>query len=195
MDVSQNGSIDSRADGLIADTDILLTSSVDRYEYSLNNAEFLSQAATSLSSEPVSERYILTHVGTQQLAFPAQWVAEILLVERSQILVLPFYDPMLLGVMHHHGQVVPLLSIWQALAGGTAPTRETLCVVQLGQHAGRLSGIGVVVDRASDTRSGDALLDPNRLQSEVIAPESIQFFQPQLLSDSLWKPQRWQPLF
>jgi len=201
MNASQNSSVDSQVNVSGIDVDVPLINSVDGYEHdlnnglnnSLNNAESLHSEA--LSSEPASDRYILTHVGTQQLAFPAQWVAEILLVERSQILNLPFYDPMLLGVIHHHGKIVPLVSIWQALAGATAPNRETLCVVQLSQQAGRLSGIGIVVDRASDTRMGDALFPPASLQQDSLPIVPIQFFQPQLLNDSLWKPQRWQPLF
>lgn len=184
MDVFQDGAMDSL---------------IDSFNSSHKNTDFFQQEVDSALSETgpetVSDRYILTHAGTQQLAFPAQWVAEILLVERSQILVLPFYDPMLLGVIHHHGQIVPLVSIWQALAGAVAPTRETLCIVQLSQDAGRLSGIGIVVDRASDTCMRDALSNPDALQPEALSREPIQFFQPQLVSDYLWKPQRWQPLF
>ena len=176
------------------DVDVPKTSDMD----GLVDAGVSLPASLPFSLSSASDRYILTQVGLRQLAFPAQWVAEILLVDRSQILVLPFYDPILLGIMHYRGQIVPLVAIWQVLAGTTAPTREILSVVQLSQEAGRLANVGIVVDRASDTRLRDqfpdTLFDSGSTQPESFQPEpDLQIFHAGLLSDHLWKPQRWQP--
>lgn len=162
-----------------------------------------SPSPPSPSSPPPasSDRYILTHIGTHQLVFPAHWVAEILLVDRSQILVLPFYDPMLLGMVHHQGRMIPLVAIGQILGEAPALPRETLSVVQLNDAADRLAGVGVVVDRASDNRLREhfppALFQPSSTDDAPehlsLQPESIQLFHPGLLNDRLWQPQRWQP--
>lgn len=185
---------------------------MDSSQFSSINAEFdLSAPLSSVSSDASSpdastaDRYILTQVGAQQLVFAADWVAEILLLERSQILMLPFYDPSLLGVVHHHGQVMPLVSMWQILENAAAPMRETLSVVQLGAAAGRLAGVGIVVDRASDNRSRHqfpaTLFSPqttapseHSVEQSFQLDESIQLFRPDLLPDHLWQPQRWQQL-
>jgi chemotaxis signal transduction protein len=179
---------------------------------SIHPADAEASLSASLSSVPStdlsptvsvspSERYILTQVGTQQLVFPSHWVAEILLVERSQILSLPFYAPMLLGVVHHHGRIIPLVAIWQVLEDATAPTRETLSVVQLNSAATGLAGVGIVVDRASDNRSreqlpADLFDSTASLENPESAPERppfMQLFHPKLLGDNLWHPQRWRP--
>lgn len=114
---------------------------------------------TPLDPEPslltfpsLQNRPIVTQVGQQQLAFPSQWVAEILLVERSQILSLPFYDPTLLGLIYHQGQIVPLISAHILLSEGLDQERrlramqETLTVVHLGQAIDQLAGVGIVVE-------------------------------------------------
>lgn len=150
--------------------------------------------ASSRSPHSLQERYILTQVGQQRLAFPSQWVAEILLIERSQILALPFYDPLLLGVVHHHGQIVPLVAIQPLLEGSARPMRETISVVQLGEVGG-LAGVGVVVDQALENRSHEQLpINPSEPEAAgSSAPETpVRLFEPQMLGDRLWQPQRWQ---
>lgn len=160
-------------------------------------------SSVSSTDESAADRYILTQVGAKQLVFPADWVTEILLLERSQILMLPFYDPMLLGVVHHHGQLMPLVSMWQVLENTAAPTRELLSVVQLSVAADRLAGVGIVVDRALDNRLRQQLPDA-LFASQAKAPparpleqppkessQPMQLFRPELLPDRLWQPQRW----
>src|SRR5689334_20224029 len=66
---------------------------------------------TSFSLQSFQSRYIVTQVGPQKIGFPSQWVAEIMLVERSQILKLPFYNSRLLGVVHHQGSIIPLVTL------------------------------------------------------------------------------------
>lgn len=153
--------------------------------------------ASSSSLASLQDRYILTQVGHQRLAFPSQWVAEILLIERWQILNLPFYAPMILGVVHHQGRIVPLLAIQHLFAGNPGTIRETVSVVQLSREAGNLAGIGIVVDRALENRSRDQLPDGlfhhEPFTTLPPAEKTTRLFSPEILDDRLWHPQRWQP--
>lgn len=106
------------------------------------------------SSEPsLEKRYILSRVANQQLAFSAQWVAEIILIERSQILTLPFYKPILLGVIHHQSNIVPLISSHILLSEKLGMDlswkgmQEKLTVICLNQAVDKLAGVGVVVEQ------------------------------------------------
>ncbi len=117
------------------------------------NVDLPPDPEASLPTSPaLQNRHILTRVGQQYLTFPSQWVAEILLVERSQILSLPFYDSTLLGVVYRQGQIIPLISAHILLSKEMEQDvrlramRETLTVVHLGQATDQLAGIGIVVE-------------------------------------------------
>ncbi|MCG9889952.1 MAG: chemotaxis protein CheW [Thermosynechococcaceae cyanobacterium MS004] len=160
------------------------------------------------------ERFILTKVGTKTLVLPAVWVAEIVRIERSQILDLPFYDPLLIGVMHQDGRIVPLIAtarLFQTEQSAPQPVlREALMVVRLGSTAGAIAHLGLVIDRAvgSQTRaelpaslfdaSVGASVDASAVGSTVSNPaepinpiDSMVLMNPSWLPLSLWKPQRW----
>jgi chemotaxis signal transduction protein len=163
-------------------------------------AESPMQVETEFSTPPsLQDRYILTQVGDQQIAFPSVCVAEVLLIERSQILALPFYDAAILGVVHQHGRIVPLVEIQRLFRKTSGLMRETVNVVQLSQEMEHLAGIGIVVDQVLDNRSRGQLSDEAfELAASVAAPVasavvagSIQLFRPELLSDRLWMPQYW----
>ena len=144
----------------------------------------------SLSSQLLHNRFILTTVGEQQLAFPSQWVAEIMLVERSRILSLPFYGPMFLGVVHHQSDIVPLISSQVVLPENPSQPvhlsliKETLNVIRLGSTVGELTGVGVVVERVSGSVSEAQL---STLES------SIHRLKLQDMSNQIWRPKRWSP--
>jgi chemotaxis signal transduction protein len=163
-------------------------------------AESPMQVETEFSTSPsLQDRYILTQVGDQQIAFPSVCVAEVLLIERSQILALPFYDAAILGVVHQHGRIVPLVEIQRLFKKTSGLMRETVNVVQLSQETEHLAGIGIVVDQVLDNRSRGQISDeafdlatsdlPGAVPLSVKG--SVQLFQPELLSDRLWMPQYW----
>ncbi|MDJ0703231.1 MAG: chemotaxis protein CheW [Leptolyngbyaceae cyanobacterium MO_188.B28] len=146
--------------------------------------------AGSLSSQLLHNRFILTTVGDQQLAFPSPWVAEIMLVERSRILSLPFYGPMFLGVVHHQSDIVPLISSQVVLPEKSnqpvhhSLMKETLNIIRLGSTVGELAGVGVVVERVSGSVS----------EAQIATSEpSIHRFKLQDMSDQVWRPKRWPP--
>ena len=128
-------------------------------------------------SVPLQSRYILTHVVGQSLAFPASWVTDILVIERSQVLVLPFYNPEVIGVVHYQGKIVPLVSAHFLTQQHEQVIKQTLVAIRLSQPLD-VAGVGVVVDRLVDS-----------LTAEQLTTERV--FQPDDLPSCLWQPQRW----
>jgi chemotaxis signal transduction protein len=134
------------------------------------------------------ERYLVAVVGERKIAFLARWVQEILLVPRSQVLELPFYDPSLLGVVHHQGQIVPLVSGQNIFLQKIQPkSQATLSVVCLNQFGQNLTGVGVVVDRMVEN------LSSSEIAHNISTSESkSQFTEFQLrdIPQHIWQPQR-----
>ncbi|WOD39648.1 chemotaxis protein CheW [Nodosilinea sp. E11] len=127
--------------------------------------------------------YFLTQVGSRQLAFPATEIAEVMLVERSQILSLPFYQPGLLGVVHVQGQLVPLVTLQLLLEGVSGVTREVFNAVQLNTSS-PLAGIALVIDQ----------LVGNCTAEQLAQDSTIEPFNPDIVPAELWQPRRWIPL-
>lgn len=131
----------------------------------------------------LQKRYILTRTGNQQLVFPTQWVAQIMLIERSQILKLPFYNSKLLGVVHHQGNIVPLISSY-ILHSETIDQdirfrgrKDLLTVILLGQSVDQLAGVGIVVEKII----GSIAAEPSPDQH---------IFQLSDLPSHIWQPHR-----
>jgi chemotaxis signal transduction protein len=137
----------------------------------------------------LADRFILTGVERLTLVFPAVWVTEILRIERSQILDLPFYNPLLVGIVNHGGLVTPLIAAARLLDLSSLTLPERLLVVRLGRSAGNLANVGIIVDRAIGSSNRNelppSLFEPgsNDTQMRLISPEAI--------SPDLWQPQRW----
>jgi chemotaxis signal transduction protein len=138
----------------------------------------------------LADRYILTQVERLTLVFPAVWVAEIIRLDRSQILDLPFYNPLLLGVVNHNARITPLIAAARLL-DTTEPfnLKDRLMVIRLNEAAGTIANIGVVVDRAigSSTRQE---LPPEIFKPSTITTEMV-LMCPELIPTDLWQPQRW----
>lgn len=111
------------------------------------------------------ERYLVALVCDRRIAFLAHWVQEILLIPRSQVLELPFYDSSLLGVVHHQNQIVPLVSGQSIFSQKiTQKSQATLTAVRLNQLGQSLTGVGVVVDRMVENLSAKELTPERRSQ-------------------------------
>jgi chemotaxis signal transduction protein len=149
---------------------------------------------TSFSLQSFQSRYILTQVGPQKIGFPSQWVAEIMLVERSQILKLPFYNSMLLGVVHHQGSIIPLVtlqlsnSVSQSRVNQPFRTQETLTAIRLNPSVSALPGVGLIVDRVIGSISHEQLL-ANEQKAKGTSYPQIEVFQPESIPPSIWQPQ------
>ena len=137
----------------------------------------------------LADRFILTGVDRTTLVFPAIWVAEILRLDRSQILDLPFYSSLLVGIVNHNGLITPLVAAARLLNLENFALKERVLVVRLNQTAGRLANVGIIIDRAigSSTRAElpPTLFDTTHTSSEMI------FIDPDSVPPDLWQPQRW----
>jgi chemotaxis signal transduction protein len=138
----------------------------------------MSTPTQSISStlEPAENRFIIAQVLEQTMAIPANWVAEILRVDRRKILNLPFYQDLVLGIVHQNGKSIPLLSMRLLLGDRQADVRETLTVVRLGALAGDVVEVGLVVDQVVR----------NVLRSEL--PVDSMVFTPQMMQLDFWQP-------
>lgn len=140
------------------------------------------------------QRFILAQVDKLTIVFPSAMVAEILIVERSQILALPFYEPAVLGCVHNAGQIVPLVSMHPIVRTKAGLTKESLTVVRLADIAG-VAGIGLVVDRILGSKSPEQL-PPDVFTNELSVDSAnadikMWLFRPEVLSSHFWQPQRY----
>jgi chemotaxis signal transduction protein len=147
-------------------------------------------STAKLLSTGLVDRFILTQVDRLTLVFPALWVAEIVRIERSQILDLPFYTPLLAGITHQNGKILPLISAHRLLHSAQTGLRETSTVVKLNSSAESLSRIGLVVDHAVGSRTRNDLPD-SLFEGTPKTAESMVLIGPELLPPDLWQPQRW----
>lgn len=132
----------------------------------------------------LSQRYILTLVGQQKLAFAADWVLEIITFKRSQVLSLPFYNPMMLGVVYYRAKLVPLVDTSSILKlMPSEGMKETLMAVRLSRLTGELAGVGLLVDRAVGSLSREQLVN-------YTEEPPIRVFQPEDFPSTIWQPQR-----
>jgi hypothetical protein len=142
---------------------------------------------------PLRDRFLLAQVQAFTLVIPALWVVEIFRAERSQILALPFYSPLLLGITHHGGRVLPLLSTHSLLNVPSPALRENTMVVKLGDQAGALAQVGLVIDRPLGSQTRAEL--PSAVFSETSqrSDSSLVLLRPELVSSDLWQPLCWIP--
>jgi hypothetical protein len=150
---------------------------------------------TTLGSESkstLSDRFLLAGIQDLTLVIPAVWVVEIFRVERSQILALPFYSPLLIGITHHGGQVLPLLSTHSLLDAPSTALRENTMVIKLGDTAGAFAQVGLAIDRPLGSQTRAEL--PNEIFSDSQSSStSWVLLRPELMSQDLWQPLCWIP--
>jgi hypothetical protein len=142
---------------------------------------------------PLRDRFLLAQVQAFTLVIPALWVVEIFRAERSQILALPFYSPLLLGITHHGGRVLPLLSTHSLLNVPSPALRENTMVVKLGDQAGTLAQVGLVIDRPLGSQTRAELPSTVFLDTSQRPDSSLVLLRPELVSSDLWQPVCWIP--
>jgi hypothetical protein len=150
-------------------------------------------APPSDAKSTLSDRFLLAQVQTLTLVIPALWVVEIFRVERSQILALPFYSPLLIGITHHGGRVLPLLSSATLLNAPSTSLRENTMVVKLGDAAGSLAQVGIVIDRPLGSQSRAEIPSAVFIDAPQSPHDSIVLLRPERVSADLWQPLCWIP--
>jgi chemotaxis signal transduction protein len=161
----------------------------------------LSAWSSDLPSDvqQTEQRFILTGVDQLVIVFPSDFVADISIVDRSQILPVPFYDPAILGIIHRSGQIVPLVSMRQILGMSTGLMAERLTVVRLNPAMVNIGGVGLIVDTTQGTSSAKEL--PSDLFTSLFtlnlsggsdaSNPQMRLFRPEMLSERLWRSLRW----
>jgi chemotaxis signal transduction protein len=145
------------------------------------------------------QRFIRVGVEQCEIVFPSDVVADISIIDRAQILALPFYDRAILGIIHRSGQIVPLVSLRQIFALPTGLMAETLTIVRLNPSMQNLGGVGLIVDKTLGTSSVQELpadLFTSNLSTGLPGASStsnpqMRLFRPEMLGDSLWRSLRW----
>jgi chemotaxis signal transduction protein len=144
---------------------------------------------------PSYSRYVLASLGTLSLVCPDVFVAEIMIVDRSELLFMPFFDSSILGLVHQQGVIVPLISLKQALLGNRVLVPEKITVVRLSDELEAIAGAGLVVDRVIGSISADQFENMQvgeSKQTEYMRLESLITLLPSL-ERSAWEPNRWHP--
>ncbi|WP_310424470.1 chemotaxis protein CheW [Chamaesiphon sp. VAR_48_metabat_135_sub] len=136
----------------------------------------------------LADRFISTEVERFTLVFPAVWIAEILRIDRSEILDLPFYDPLLTGIIHHDGQILPLIAAARLLKVEKFALRERLVVVRLNETAGSIANIGIIIDRAIGSSTRQDL--PAEIFTAPTTDTPMLLMHPGLIPPDLWQPRR-----
>ncbi len=143
------------------------------------------------TESPTQEVFILAQLERLTLVFPSSLVADTFLIERSQILPLPFYHPAILGCVQHAGTTVPLVALHKILGIAEHLGRETSAIVRLSNLAATASGIGLLVNKVLGRQSREQL-PLEVFDAFQAASTDVKLFQPEILEANLWQPQRWQ---
>jgi chemotaxis signal transduction protein len=142
----------------------------------------LSEAPTSL----LENRFILAQLQSCTLVFPATWVTEVLRIDRSHILTLPFYDPLLVGIIDRNGQAIPLINTARSLGLAEFSLQEKVLIVRLNQTVEGLKNVCFIIDRLIGTTTR------NKLPSDLFIADrvgEILMIKPTLIPANIWQPQ------
>jgi chemotaxis signal transduction protein len=153
------------------------------------NVTNLLPPVVGTASNELERRFILTQVELLTLVLPATWVTEIIRIDRSQILDLPFYDPLMVGITNRNGRIVPLIATERLLEVVPRSLPERVVVVLLEDRGDRdLGNIGLIVDRAIGSIRREelppALFTNNRTESMVMLRSD-------LVPPHIWHPKYW----
>lgn len=153
---------------------------------------------TAMNTPLPDERYILAQLGSDVLACAASFVAEIMVIDRVTIQPLPFYSSVVLGVIHHQGQLVPLISLADVLGITITAIRDRLTAIRLGPAAGERAGTAAVVDRVLGSVLGNQLriVEPGQQPQGQMrgSGEATWILQMDVIPASIWQPQSWCPI-
>jgi chemotaxis signal transduction protein len=142
----------------------------------------ISEAQTSL----LEHRFILTQLQSSTLVFPATWVTEVLRIDRSHILALPFYDPLLVGIVDRNGQTIPVINTALSLELAHFSIPERVLLVRLNEAAEGLANVGLIVDKLIGNTTRNEL--PPDLFTLGHAGELV-MMKLTLLPNNIWRPQ------
>jgi len=139
------------------------------------------------------QRFILTQLNEITLVFPTAIVAEIMILEKEQILSLPFYNRAVMGCFYSNGRIVPLITLHQIIGVKMINTKK-ITVITLNEKVGKqLTGIGILVERVKAIQNQEQL-PPNLFNIEQESSSKMLLFRPEIINSEIWQPQRWQSI-
>jgi chemotaxis signal transduction protein len=141
---------------------------------------------------PAYSRYVMVGLGNLNLVCPDIFVAEIIIVERSELLPIPFFERAILGLVHHQGLIVPLVSLKRALLEDKVLVPERITVVRLSDEIEAIAGAGLVVDRVISSISSEQYeqMQVASAKSNLVEYMRLESLLP-YLGQTVWAPQRW----
>lgn len=149
----------------------------------------------STSARPEDE-FILAQLNACIWVIPSVYVAEILMVEKSQVLPLPFYASTVLGCIHHDGAIVPLVAGDRLLGIESDAPQSNLAILRLSEAVEGASGVGLTVNRMLGNKLREQLpqeIFERTRQTETLNPsQTMTLFDPKILDSLLWHPLSWQ---
>ena len=135
------------------------------------------------------KRFLLGALPDLTVVFPSSLIAEIIIIERSKILNLPFYEQTVLGCVHHNGKIIPLISLEDMLQNSKkSRIKERLTVVYLNEKIKKIAGIGLVIERILGSKIA------SELPQELFADDGdstqlkMRLFRADILPSQLWQP-------
>jgi chemotaxis signal transduction protein len=140
--------------------------------------------AVHAAGSALLNRYLLTQVADLTLVFAATTVAEIIRIEKSKVLTLPFYSAQVAGVVNHNGQLLPLISAHSLLQQVSGRNQDIWTAIRLQSEEGY---IGIVIDRAIGNTTKQQLPPALFTDRQV---DSLVLMTSQLLPPKIWQPQQ-----
>ncbi|MCS6960326.1 MAG: hypothetical protein RMK91_09790 [Pseudanabaenaceae cyanobacterium SKYGB_i_bin29] len=132
-----------------------------------------------------ADRYVMAGLGQKVLLCPDYYVLDVLVLDRSYVMRLPFYAPCIVGITQHQGKIVPLLSLRHLyLQDQNVLLPGQLPVIRLSKALPELFGVGLIVDRIMGSTSQQRLQET---KYDYLPLEEIL----EQLKGSHWLPQRW----
>jgi chemotaxis signal transduction protein len=159
--------------------------------------ETTRELSADLPAPSLRATAIQARIGSKVVAFPNNWVSEVLLLPQSQVLSLPFYPATVLGVIHHQGLVVPIL-LGQMLLQPTHESSqqvttlpETLTIIRLSQAVSNAAGVGIVIDQLLGQTNDESINQSHGTPNNFVAPAEVVQFNPEMISPQVWHPLRY----
>jgi hypothetical protein len=134
-------------------------------------------------SHSIRSQVIVVETSGHQVAFPSNWVEEVMLFPRQRVLKIPFYQYPILGIVPHQGNLVLLLASQADVQSDqkNLGQQENIRAIRLGDQMETLSGAAIVIDKIVGT------VDASSLESRP----SLQLFSPDYISPEAFNPYRW----
>jgi chemotaxis signal transduction protein len=150
----------------------------------------------SLESGQFENEFILAQIEKYTLVIPSMLIAEVLIVDRTQILSLPFYTADIQGCINHEGKIVPLIASGHLLGlSEEGLLRPNLTVLRLSETAKQLSGVGLIIHQLLGNKSRSQLppelFENGQPLGQPQSSQNMRLFDVEMIDPRIWQAQHW----